>query len=115
MTPVCLSRPEPGDSSAVEEPPDVTHAQRARENEERFARANAAISAKADELGVDRVPFLCECSDPRCTEIISLSLTEYGAAKAQPGAFMLVAGHQVSNVERVVQDGDVFVLVQKNR
>jgi len=113
MRVVCRAASE-GISCPVEEP-EATHAQRMRENEERFARANAAISAKADELAVERVPFLCECSDARCTDIISLSLTEYRAAKTQPGAFMLVPGHEDANVERVVRDGDEFVLVEKHR
>jgi hypothetical protein len=41
----------------------------------------------------ERVPFLCECVDPRCTEIIRLSLTEYDEVRAEPTGFVVAPGH----------------------
>ena len=100
----------------MDEPPGRLSAQRSMENEKRFARANARIGAAADSIGHDgAVPFLCECSDLRCTQIIHLSLESYRAAKADGGAFMLLPGHDDENVERIVSEGDGFVLVKKNQ
>ena len=92
------------------------NAVRARENEERFARANAEIIEKAEtlEMGSHPVPFLCECSDLRCTGIIQLSLHDYRTARSRrPGAFMLLPGHDDEYVEHVVAEADEFVLVKK--
>jgi len=43
-----------------------------------FRRANQAIAAKAEEVSFEgRVPFLCECEDSQCREIVQLSLAEF--------------------------------------
>jgi hypothetical protein len=97
---------------------DVTHRSdlaKSRENEERFAAANAQIREKALSLETTSslVPFLCECSDVGCTQIIQLSIDAYEAARAQPGAFLLVAGHDDRRVERIIARTDGYVLVEK--
>lgn len=91
--------------------------EKSRKNEERFAAANAQIQEKAESLEMDGtpVPFLCECSDLGCTEIIRLSLADYGAARAHTGAFILVSGHDDERVERVIAQDDGYVLVAKFR
>lgn len=88
---------------------------KARVNEERFAAANVQIAEKAKSLQMnDRsIPFLCECSDLRWTKIIQLSLAEFQATKAKTGAFILLAGHDDANVERVIDKTDGYVLVEK--
>jgi hypothetical protein len=98
----------------MDQPPGQLSAQRSRENEERFARANAQIETTAGSMELEGpVPFLCECSDARCTKIIHLSLDSYRTAKADGAAFMLLPGHIDANVERIVSEGDGFVLVKK--
>ena len=88
---------------------------KSRENEERFAAANAQIRDTALSLEINRslVPFLCECSDVGCTQTIQVSLAAYDAARAQPGAFLLLAGHDDNRVERVIGRTDGYVLVEK--
>jgi hypothetical protein len=98
--------------------PDAAHRldlEKSRENEERFAAANAKIKERALSLEINRnlIPFLCECSDVRCTQIIQLSIDSYEAAKARPAAFLLVAGHDDSRVERIIARTDGYVLVEK--
>jgi len=93
-----------------------SEAAKARENEERFAHANAQIAAKAESLHFEMAggfPFLCECSDLGCTMIIRLSLSSYRAAKAHDGAFILVPGHEDAQVEHVVAGSNGFILVEK--
>jgi len=48
-----------------------------------------------------------------CTQIIQLSLDAYAAARAESGAFLLVAGHDDSRVERIITRCDGYVLVEK--
>lgn len=88
---------------------------KSRQNEERFAAANAQLREKALSLEINRgrFPFLCECSDVGCTQVIQVSLDAYEAARAQPGAFLLLAGHDDSRVERVIARTDGYVLVEK--
>lgn len=90
---------------------------KSRENEERFAAANAQILEKAEslELNNELLPLLCECSDLHCTQIIRLSLADFQTAKAQNGVFILLAGHDDASVERVVAQLDGYLLVKKFR
>lgn len=94
---------------------DRSELAKSRENEERFAAANAQISQKAESLQMNDVlvPFLCECSDRGCTQIMRLSLVDYRAARAQTGAFILLADHDDASVERVVDQTDGYLLVEK--
>ena len=98
--------------------PDAAHRSdlaKSRENEERFAAANAQIREKALSLETDPglVPFLCECSNVRCTQIIRLSLDDYETARARLGAFLLIAGHDDRRVEQIIARTDGYVLVEK--
>ena len=40
------------------------------------------------------VPFLCECADSGCREIVMLSIEDYERLRAQPCWFLLVAGQK---------------------
>jgi hypothetical protein len=93
---------------------DGPRSERVRENEETFAKANEQIRASAEQYNFDQaVPFLCECSDVNCTESIRLSLTGYRKARAGGVAFILLPGHDDPHVERIVDHGDGYVLVEK--
>ena len=64
------------------------------ENEARFRSANDAIVATARELEVETlVPFVCECSDAACTEIVRMSVGEYLDVRADPRHFFVRLEH----------------------
>lgn len=87
---------------------------RVRENEETFASANERIRASAERYDFDQlVPFICECSNTTCTETIRLSVETYRQAKDGGDAFILLSGHEDSQVEKIVAHGDGYVLVEK--
>ena len=90
---------------------------KSRENEERFAAANAQINQKAESLQMndELIPFLCECSELECTQIIRLSLADFQAARAQTGTFILLADHDDASVERIIEQTDGYLLVEKFR
>jgi len=47
-------------------------------------KANDHLAKTAARLRfVSRVPFLCECDDPGCSELVLFSVEDYYAAKAQ--------------------------------
>lgn len=101
-------------TSRGRDPGDDNTVARARENEERFAAANADIATTADALHVrELVPFLCECSNVRCTEIIQVSLAAYVDLRSQESTFILLTGHEDANVEQVVGRTNGYLLVQK--
>ena len=60
-----------------------------------------------------RTDYICECSDVGCLETIELETTEYEAVRSMPNVFVIVAGHERLEVERVIEDNDRFMLVEK--
>lgn len=89
-------------------------AERAAENESTFRELNEQLEQRAAELelGDSRTPYLCECHDERCTNVVLLSREEYERVRARPRTFVLVSGHQ-SPQDAVVEDGPEFVIVEK--
>lgn len=91
-------------------------ARRARvaENEATFRHANEKLEQRFRELGAEGLtPFLCECGDARCTRTIKLSLDEYEAVRERPDHFAIVPGHQILEVERVVEENGRYDVVEK--
>jgi hypothetical protein len=90
--------------------------EQAAKSEASFGRANEALEVKADELDFaeeERTPYLCECEDERCTELIRLTREEYEAVRAHPKRFVMTAGHQNAD-ERVLQEGPGFTVIEKH-
>lgn len=88
-------------------------AQRAQ-NESTFRRANEDLERKAQALGFgeQQSPYLCECEDPACTEVVMLARSEYEAVRSNPRGFFIVPGHDATE-DRIVEQRDGFHIVEK--
>lgn len=89
---------------------------RLAENEATFRDANERIEARAEELDFEKpVPFLCECGDPACHEIVRLSFDEYSEVRRDPTRFFVAAGHEAvaQAAGRVLERRDGYALVEK--
>jgi hypothetical protein len=90
----------------------TTSEERAARNEARFREANQDIAnVAADQSAMPRVPFLCECDDPRCTALVRLSLDHYRQVRRDPRRFVVLAGHDAHT--HVVDRGDGFEVIEK--
>lgn len=89
-------------------------ARRAAENESIFRDANERVEERLGELTVEdgRSPFLCECEDLRCRQMLRLSREEYEAVRARPNRFVVTPGHLVTHAQ-IVSDGDRYRVVEK--
>jgi len=84
------------------------------EIEQRFREANDAILGVAEELRVNiPVPFLCECGDPRCRQLIRIPWSEFEAVHDHRNRFMVVPGHELLETEDVVVETDRYTIVEK--
>jgi hypothetical protein len=97
---------------------DDAVAEKIARNNATFREANEHIDAAAAEYGFGDgrwVPFICECSDERCMQIIRLSVEEYRRARSNARWFVHAPGHEedVPGVVRPVDEGPRFVLVEK--
>ena len=83
-------------------------------NEALFRQVNERIEEVNESLGVDEPSdFLCECGDEDCTAPVSLTLAEYEAVRKQPTHFVIMPGHNVIDVERVLHQNERFAIVEK--
>ncbi len=61
--------------------------ERAARNEVLFREANEKLGDERQELElIGQTPFLCECGDPSCTELIRLSLEQYEHVRTRTGS-----------------------------
>lgn len=65
--------------------------------EDVFRDANERVAAKARELEVAYpIPFLCECRDPHCFALVSITLKGYEQVRSRPQRYLTIPGHETS-------------------
>ena len=57
--------------------------------------------------------FLCECGNVECLERVELRPEEYEQLRANSVHFAVVPGHEKTEVERVIREGDGYRIVEK--
>jgi hypothetical protein len=83
---------------------------RFREINDRLARDLAEIVEGRDEL----LPFVCECGLRTCAEPVRLSQAEYRRVRADPVHFAVLLGHEIEDVEDVVERYERYVVIRKH-
>jgi hypothetical protein len=78
-----------------------------REVNERIAE----LTTMLDGLGINLL--ICECSDDSCAESLQITPAEYEAVRAHGKRFVVLAGHQLPGIERVVDGNERFLVVEK--
>lgn len=88
--------------------------ERLAKNEAFFRQVNERINeAAAGMQGEQAYTFLCECSDPSCTERLSLTRIEYEDVRSKPTRFVLAPGHLAPEIEHVIEREGDHVVVEK--
>jgi hypothetical protein len=87
---------------------------RAAKNQNLFRYVNERVEsiAKSYNLG-DPLEFVCECADLGCSERLQLRLREYEAVREYPTHFVIAEGHEIPEVERVVERATGYMVVEK--
>lgn len=89
------------------------------QNNHTFRDANERIRERAEQYDapLERIPFLCECPQADCVQIIRLTMSEYAAVREHPRHFFTVPGHEGAErgVAKVVDHQDAFTVVEKDR
>ena len=88
--------------------------EQAAKNEATFRSVNERLQEKAEELelGDRATPFLCECEDERCTEVVLLQRSDYEDVRAHPRRFIVAPGHQGGD-DQMIRDEGVFAVIEK--
>ena len=85
-------------------------------NDAVFRAANERIErAGADLRAADPLPFICECAEPTCRELILLTRADYEGVRGHSTWFAVVQGHEGGSdgASRVVERRDGYVVVEK--
>ena len=83
-------------------------------NESSFRDVNEAI-ARGQWPGEQDAPasFRCECARFGCNELVELSLREYEEIRAHPRRFLVLPGHELPEVETVVERRPDYFVIEK--
>ncbi|MDX6447815.1 MAG: hypothetical protein QOD08_278 [Gaiellaceae bacterium] len=91
-------------------------AERVARNDATFREANEHIAERADAYGVDGlIPFICECAEETCTEIVRLTPDEYAHVRSDGAHFLNEHGHVASAGPHahVVEEHERYTIVEK--
>ena len=91
--------------------------ERAAKNEGLLREVNDRIEEVGHSLHVlpqdQRLDFRCECGQAKCDSLVSLSVAEYKHVRSDNDRFAVLPGHEDGEIERVVERGDGYVIVDK--
>lgn len=102
---------------------------RLAENEVLFRDVNQQIAKGFKELGeiaseennqewvqeADKpIEFYCECSNIECRERIRLKPSQYGTIHKNSSQFVVLPGHNLPEIERIVSSEEDYLVVEKN-
>jgi hypothetical protein len=84
-------------------------------NEAVFRDVNERVQSINEDFGgrLETAEFVCECGSVECTDRIRLRLSLYESIRADPTWFIVKDGHEIPDVEDVVERHEGFVVVQK--
>ena len=57
--------------------------------------------------------IICECGSTACTDRITVPVSDYERVRSNPLHFLLRVGHEDPLVERVIENRETFVIVEK--
>jgi hypothetical protein len=87
-------------------------------NEALFRQVNERLKELGESFSVvaERADFICECSNERCTDQISLTLADYERVRSDPTHFVVKTGHEFPRIERVAYElADGLLVVVKTQ
>jgi hypothetical protein len=84
-------------------------------NEALFRDVNERIEGLNRAFGelTERMSVVCECGGSRCHDRIDVPIPEYEQVRADPTTFLVVPGHEIPDVETVVDRREGYVVVRK--
>jgi len=96
--------------------PDSRKARLAR-NEAFFREVNERIrdiGADFAEAPDETYDFVCECPDPACVDLVQMTVGEYEAIRSSPRRFVVAPGHEIDEIEHVVEVNEGSEVVEKH-
>jgi hypothetical protein len=92
---------------------------RVARNHALFRDVNERIYSLTEEFGSHpaddglSLAFVCECGNVTCTSQVLVETDDYSRIRAHPAHFLVLAGHEKSDLERVVESNSHYVVVER--
>jgi hypothetical protein len=80
-----------------------------REVNERIEQLNRTFATLTETMEV-----MCECGELSCAEMISITPPDYERVRSDAALFVVVPGHEIPDVEDVVEERQSFNVVRKH-
>jgi hypothetical protein len=97
--------------------PDELTQERIARNDARFREANERIEsvAQSHEVDLPQIPFICECADMNCREILRIPLAEYEDVRGDGRLFINAPSHEkaAQGAVEVVEERSGYIVVRK--
>ena len=85
------------------------------ENEALFRAANERMADWEERDRIEAVElYFCECADPACRLKVRIRGSDYERVRRDPTHFFVAPGHEVADVETVLESHSDWVLVEKD-
>jgi hypothetical protein len=86
------------------------------ENEALYRTVNERIESLNQAFGTltNTMTVVCECGDGTCAQQIEIGVEDYERIRANPTYFIIVPGHEIADVEDIVEKHEAFHVVQKH-
>jgi hypothetical protein len=89
--------------------------ERLAENEALFRTANERMAEWEEQhVQSETELYYCECADPNCREKVLLRKADYEKVRADSRQFVIVPGHEVPDIETVIEQHEGWAMVEKS-
>jgi hypothetical protein len=84
-------------------------------NEALFRHANERMAGWEERHRVEATElYFCECADPKCRAKVPLRESEYERVRGHSDHFFIVPGHELTDVETVIESHAEWVVIEKD-
>lgn len=87
--------------------------ERLARNQALFREVNERLLELSEGLQDGSMQFVCECSNDDCTVTVTMNHKEYESVRAHSTFFVVASGHEILEVENVIDRQDGWAIVQK--
>jgi hypothetical protein len=91
----------------------VASLERLARNQALFREVNERLLELSDGFQDGSMTFVCECSNDDCTATVTMTREDYESVRARATLFVVLTGHELLEVEDVVDRRDGFTVVEK--
>jgi hypothetical protein len=85
-------------------------------NEAIFRQVNEQIRDLNRDFGAEQgsMSVICECGHADCTQRLEIGVSDYERVRGDSRHYVIAKGHEIPDVERVIEQTDGYDVVQKD-